>query len=49
LIYTISEKRRVDISFFWSSFGHFEIECKLLFKQPSKNKPDLPPKKWTQI
>jgi hypothetical protein len=31
-------KTRVDLSFFWSGFGNFEIECKRLFKQPSKNK-----------
>lgn len=30
-------KSRVDLSFFWSGFGHFEIECKRLFQQPSKN------------
>lgn len=30
-------KSRVDLSFFWSGFGHFEIECKRLFQQESKN------------
>ena len=30
-------KSRVDLSFFWSGFGHFEIECKRLFQQDSKN------------
>ena len=34
-----NNKSRVDLSFFWSGFGYFEIECKRLFKQPSKNKP----------
>ncbi len=32
-----NDKSRVDLSFFWSGFGHFEIECKRLFQQPSKN------------
>jgi hypothetical protein len=36
-----SEKRRVDLVFFMSYFGSFEIECKLLFQEPSKNKPYL--------
>lgn len=36
-----SEKRRVDLSFFISSFGSFEIECKRLFQLPSNNKPYL--------
>ncbi len=32
-----NNKSRVDLSFFWSGLGNFEIECKRLFKQPSKN------------
>ncbi|MCH7964517.1 MAG: hypothetical protein IH852_11345 [Bacteroidetes bacterium] len=34
---TDKNKSRVDLSFFWSGFSYFEIECKLLFQQPSKN------------
>jgi len=30
-------KSRVDLSFFLSGFGSFEIECKRLFQQESKN------------
>lgn len=33
-----TEKRRADICFHWSNFGRFDIECKLLFQQPSRNK-----------
>ncbi|MCD4730333.1 MAG: hypothetical protein K8R74_07025 [Bacteroidales bacterium] len=32
-----TEKSRADICFHWSDFGKFEIECKRLFQQPSKN------------
>lgn len=32
-----TEKRRVDLYFKFLTFRKFEIECKLLFQQPSKN------------
>ena len=32
-----TEKNRADICFHWSYFGKFEIECKRLFQQPSRN------------
>jgi hypothetical protein len=32
-----SEKSRGDLSFFISFYGKFEIECKRLFQQPSRN------------
>lgn len=33
-----TEKRRTDIVFFITGFGKFTVECKRLFKQPSKNR-----------
>ena len=32
-----SEKRRTDIVFFITGFGKFTVECKRLFKEPSRN------------
>jgi hypothetical protein len=35
---TQTEKSRADICFHWSPIGKFDVECKLVFQQPSKNK-----------